>query len=243
MSKPCITCQIKPMRNGYYKGELLQNFIKFVPQTNKLFHSDINQKITMENLKPNSRIFYFATKYRDYTKPIQIRSRAYGKLENSGVAKVNSEGVATVYFDCPQLYKNDDGKVYHRHLHFLYWDPVNKLWGKKLYTKKVVCDVNEDFVKKFMKKAIVIDALPTDHYNEKHIKSAHSLPYNKRWTNVDVEKIVGKNKLKLIIVYCWNKNCNAAEKVIEKLNKLEYYNVVHYTNGISEWSGPTEYVE
>ncbi len=40
-----------------------------------------------------------------------------------------------------------------------------------------------------------------------------------------------------------DKNCNAAEKVIEKLNKLEYYNVVHYTNGISEWSGQTEFVE
>ena len=243
MNKPCITCQIKPMKNGYYKAELLENFIKFIPQTNKIFHNEASQKIKMDNLVPNTKIFYFATKYRDYTKPIQIRSKAYSKLENSGVAKVNSEGIATIYFDCPQLYKNDDGKVYHRHLHFLYWDPLNKLWKNKLNTKKIVCNVNEDFVKQNMKKAIIIDALPTDHYDEKHIKGAYSLPYNKKWTNVDVEKIVGKNKLKLIIVYCWNKNCNAFEKVIEKLNKMEYYNVVHYANGISEWSGSTDFVE
>lgn len=35
MSKPCITCQSKPLKSGYYTAELLHNFIKFIPQTNK----------------------------------------------------------------------------------------------------------------------------------------------------------------------------------------------------------------
>lgn len=240
MSKPCITCHSKPLKNGYYKAELLHNFIKFIPQTNKPFHNDANQKIKMENLEPNTEIFYFATKYRDFTKTIQIRSKAYSKLENSGIAKVNSKGEATIHVECPQIYVNDDKKVYHRHLHFLYWDKENKMWGNNLYTQKVICNVDEDFVKKNMKKAIIIDALPTDHYEEKHIKGAYSLPFNKKWTEKDVEKIVGKDKLKLIIVYCWDKKCDAGEKVCKKLNKMEYYNVVHYLNGISEWSGPVE---
>ena len=240
MNKPCITCNSKPIKNGYYKSELLHNFIKFIPQTSKLQHNDTNQKIKMEELKPNTIIFYFATKYRDFTKPIEIRSKAYSKLENSGIAKVNSKGEAIVYVDCPQIYKNDDGLVYHRHLHFLYLNIENKMWENNLYTQKVICNVDEDFVKKNLKKAIVIDALPIDHYNQKHIKGAHSLPFNKRWTEKDVEKITGKNKLKPIIVYCWDKNCDAGDKVCKKLNKMGFYNVVHYINGISEWSGAVE---
>jgi len=240
MNKPCITCQSKPIKNGYYKAELLHNFIKFIPQTNKEFHNKTNQKIKMEKLEPNTEIFYFATHYRDFTKSIQMRALAYKKLENSGIAKVNLKGEATIYIDCPQIYRNDDGEVYHRHLHFVYWDKKNNIWGNNLYTQKVICNVDEDFVKKNIKKAIIIDALPTDHYEEKHIKGAYSLPFNKRWSEKDVEKIVGKNKLKPIIVYCWDKKCNAAEKVCKKLNKLGYYNVVHYLNGISEWSGLVE---
>jgi hypothetical protein len=112
MSKPCITCHSKPTKNGYYKAELLHNFIKFIPQTNKLFHNDVNQKIKLENLEPNTEIFYFATKYRDFTKTIQIRSKAYSKLENSGIAKVNSKGETTIHVECPQIYINDDKKVY-----------------------------------------------------------------------------------------------------------------------------------
>jgi len=238
--KPCITCQNKPMKNGYYKAELLSKFINYLPKTNKLCCDEKNQKIKMEKLKPNSKIFYFATKNRDFTKPIQMRSAAYNNLKNSGVVKVNSKGETTVHLKCPQVYRNDDGKVYHRHFHFIYWDAKNNQWDENLYTQKIICHVNEDFVKKYLKKAILIDALPLDHYKEKHIKGAHSLPYNKKWTEKDVEKIVGKDKLKPIIVYCWNKKCSAAHDVCVKLNSMGYYNVMHYENGISGWSGPTE---
>lgn len=91
----------------------------------------------MDNLEPNTRIFYFATRYRDFIKSIQTRAKAYSKLDNCGVANVNSEGVANIYLDCPQLYLNDDGKVYHRHLHYLYWNKEDKMWDNKLYTKKL----------------------------------------------------------------------------------------------------------
>lgn len=241
MTKPCATCHNKPMKNGYYKAELLDRFINYLPTTNKIYCSASSPTLTLDKLKPNTSIFYFAPKNREFTKPIQMRYSAYSKLENSGVAKVNSKGETVVHLKFPQVYINeDDKKVYHRHFHFIYWDSKNNIWDKNLYTQKIIWNVNESFVKKNLKKAIIIDALPLNHYNEKHIKGAYSLPYNKRWTEKDVEKIVGKNKLKPIIVYCWNKKCDAAEKVCIRLNKMGYYNLVHYENGICEWSGPVE---
>jgi len=240
MVKPCILCQSKPTKDGYYKTELLEKFIKFMPKTNKLYCNEANQKIHMSKLIPNTTIFYFATRTRDFAKPIQMRSSAYHKLENSGVVKVNSKGETTIHLKCPQVYRNDDGKVYHRHVHFIYWNDKNDTWGENLFTKKIICKIDENSVKKNLKKAIIIDALPEKEYEEKHIKGSFSLPYNKRWTEEDVLKIVGKNKLKPIIVYSWNKNCDASKKVCLKLNKMEFYNLVHYENGICKWSGPTE---
>ena len=242
MSKPCISCHNKPMRNGYYKAELLDKFIKFLPKTNAPYCHSSNQKIHMEKLKPNTSIFYFATKNRDFTKSIQMRSSAYSKLENSGIVKVNSKGETTVHLKCPQIYRNDDGKVYHRHFHFIYWDKKNNTWDENLYTQKIICNVNENFVRTNQKKSIIIDALPEKEYNKKHIKGAFSLPSNKRWTEKDVLKLIGPNKLKPIIVYCWSKKCNAAEKVCIRLNKMGFYNIVHYENGINEWSGSVESV-
>ena len=49
-----------------------------------------------------------------------------------------------------------------------------------------------------------------------------------------------KNKQIPIIVYCYNKKCNAAKKVINKLNKMGYYNIVHFEDGISSWNGDIE---
>ena len=48
------------------------------------------------------------------------------------------------------------------------------------------------------------------------------------------------NKNHPIIVYCYSKECEAAVKLIKKLNKLGYNNSVHYKAGIQRWKGPTE---
>ena len=43
-----------------------------------------------------------------------------------------------------------------------------------------------------------------------------------------------------IILYCYSKDCDAAEKVYEKLNKMGFYNTLHYVDGISKWNGKIE---
>lgn len=44
-----------------------------------------------------------------------------------------------------------------------------------------------------------------------------------------------KNKNVPIIVYCYNKACNASVQLIKKLNKIGFHNVVDYEKGIQDW--------
>ena len=40
-----------------------------------------------------------------------------------------------------------------------------------------------------------------------------------------------------MLVYCLNKSCTASTKVLKKIEKLGYKNVVDYENGIKGWKG------
>lgn len=225
--KPCITCHNKPMKNGIFKAELQHFADKNLPKDNKCYHDKSGNKIHITGLKPNKTIFYFATNQHDFTKSIKPRVKAYDKLQNSGVLRINKDGEADAYLHCPQLYINHDGKVYSRHFHFLYWNDDKKEWDKNLFTQQILCDVDNDFVGKHIKKSILIDARPEEYYTKEHVKGAISMPYNKKWTEEMVfEKIKTENKLVPIILYC-AKGCNAAYKLYEKLNKLEFYNTMH----------------
>jgi len=236
--KPCMTCQNKPIKNGIYKAHLEHFTEKNLPKDNKCFHKNGN-KITISKLKPNKTIFYFATNENDFTKTIKSQNEAYNNLKNSGVVRVNKDGEANAYLKCPQLYKNSDGNVYSRHMHFVYWNDEKKLWDKNLYTQQILCDVNEDFVKKHMKDSIIIDARTPEYYEKSHVKGAINLPYNKRWTEECVLEELKKgmknykgNKLVPIILYC-AKGCNAANKLYQKLNKLGFYNTMHAPGNLS----------
>ena len=227
-----MTCMNKPTKNGVYKAHLEHFSEKHLPKDNKCFHND-GHKIEMSKLKPNKTIFYFASNERDFTKSINSQLKAYDNLKNSGVVRVNKEGEASVYLKCPQLYSNVDGNVYSRHMHFVYWNDDKKTWDKNLYTQQILCDVDEDFVKKHMKKSIVIDARPCDLYNKSHFKGAINLPYNKKWTEKSLLEEFKKgmknydgNKLVPIIIYC-SKNSDMGHKLYTKLNKLGFYNTMH----------------
>ena len=230
--KPCMTCQNKPIKNQIFKAQLAHFSDKKLPKDNKSYHKD-GHKIGISNIEPNKTIFYFATNDRDFTKSIKSQVEAYDNLKNSGVTKTNKEGDATMYLKCPQLYMNTDGNVYSRHIHFLYWDDKKEMWDKNLYTQQILCNVNEEFVKKYMKKSIIIDARTPQYYKKSHVKGAINLPYNKRWNEMSVleelkngMKNYDGNKLVPIILYC-SKGCNSANKLYNKLNKLGFYNTMH----------------
>lgn len=243
--KTCYSCSSKPTKNGVYKS-YLENFIfNQVPKDNTHYHKIGATSRMIEELKPNTCIFYFGTGHRDITQPLKNFEGAYGKLKNSGVTRTDSKGRAKFFLDCPQVYKSLSGTVHERHLHYLYWNEKSKSWNQNLYTQPVICNVSQEYVKKHMSKCLVIDALPEKMYNNKHIKGAYNLPIDKRTTEENVKKIVKKRFNKTtknipIIIYCYFHGCDAAEKVLKRLNKLGYNNIVHYKNGIKSWKGQTE---
>jgi rhodanese-related sulfurtransferase len=239
--KACYSCSSKPIKNGVYKSNLEEFIAKQLPKDNTHTHKIGSHSRIIKNLKPNTCIFYFASKKRDFTNPLQKFKDAYGTLKNSGVTRTDSKGNAKFFLDCPQVYISLSGKVHERHLHYLYWEQKNKMWNPNLYTQPLICDVNQEFVKKNMNKALIIDALPEKMYNKKHIKGAINIPYNKTVSHALLRKKCPKmNKNHPIIVYCYSKECEAALKLIRKLNKLGYANSVHYKAGIQGWKGPIE---
>jgi len=233
MLKPCITCHSKPIKNGIYKAEIQHFAEKQLPKDNKCYHRKESVKIVLSGLKPDKTIFYFAAEERDFTKSIQHRLKAYGKLLNNGVCHTNSNGNCSIYLDCPQLYINDDDVVYSRHFHFIYWDNKNLKWNTDLFTQQILCEVDNNFVLKHMKKSIVVDARLKEYYEKSHIKNAISLPYNKKWVDDIIfeefkksMKNYNNDKLIPIIIYC-SKDHVDGHKLYTKLNKLGFYNTVH----------------
>lgn len=219
----------KPMYNG-----ILQDFlIKHLPKTNKCYHKK-GIKINLTNLKPNSCIFYYAAEERDFTKSILTKVRAYNKFTNSGVARTDDKGNTVAYLRCPQLYLRD-GVVYERHIHLLYWDDKLGDWDLHMLSLPILCDVDDKFVMKYMKKSFILDACSDarshEHSHERNhqgkseleiLDRSISIPDNKRWTEkMIMDKIGCSNKLAPIILI-------NGRKLYIKLNKLGFYNTMNY---------------
>ncbi len=238
--KPCATCSTKPYKKNIYSAVLKDFVRKNLPKSTKHYSNKKGYKIHLQNLSPNKTIFYFASETRDFRKPILARNVAYNTLKNSGVTTSDSNGNATFYLSCPQLYKEPSkNRIYSRHFHFLYFNNSKKMWIPKLFTHKILCDIHQHHVKKYMKSKNVkiVDALPSKYFKQKHIYGAINIPHNKKITLSHVQKLLGKNKNVPIIVYCYSSKCNAAEKLYNKLDKLGYHNIIHYVDGISKWNG------
>ena len=243
--KACYSCSEKPIKNGVYKAHTEKNLLQYFPKDNTHFHKKGAPSRLIHGLKPNTCIFYFATHKRLITNDILKFKDAYGHLNNSGVTRSDSKGNARFFLDCPQVYISLNGKIYNRHIHYAYWDHKNKEWNTNLYTQPIICHVDTEFVMNHMSKCLIIDALPEKMFDKKHIKGSYNLPYNKRWNESDLKECI-KDKFKKvsknipIIVYCYNKSCDASTKVLKKLEKMGYKNVVEYSSGIQGWKGPSE---
>lgn len=259
---PCEVCYPKKLHGGtgifkLKSGDTMLR--KYFPKSKEIHsletHTNINANanangstlngIALTGLKPNKTIFYFATNSRDFALPQMKFADAYNHLENSGIVRTDSKGSTNVSIHCPQVYIAEDEKVYSRHLHLVYWDDNKQDWDEDIYTHQIFCNVTKEFVKKHMKsnknssKVLIIDALPEEYYNKKHIKGAINLPADNKWTLDSVMERLpkGAHSTTPMIIYCYNAECTAAEKLYNKLNKLGFYNTMHYLEGISDWDG------
>ena len=239
----CNTCSSKIDKSSHiYKAKYDKFIEKHLPKTDKPYHYVNTIKIKVTGIQANSTIFYFAALPRDFTKNILTRDNAYNKLQNSGVTKSNSNGVAYFYLKCPQVYQVPEKKIFSRHFHFLYWK--DNQWGKKVYSHKIVCEVDKKFVKRHLKNnnVVIIDTLPKESFNNNHIDGAINVQYdqyiNKNKLLKDIQIRTGKDKVSLsvpIIIYCLDKYCDVALIVKERLDRIGFCNTMYYHDGLKDW--------
>jgi len=241
--KICNTCTSRSEGSpSIYKAKYDKFIEKYAPKTNRPYHNPDTIRVRVEGVKPETLIFYFAAMPRDFTKKILMRDSAYDKLQNSGVTKSNDKGIAYFYIKCPQIYQVPEKKIFSRHFHFLYWR--DNQWEKTVYTHKILCNVDREFVLNYINRrnVIIIDALPRESFNEWHIEGAINVPYDRSINRAkllkDIKMRTGKDEISLsvpIIIYSWDKYCEAAAIVKERLDRLGFCNTLYYQEGIKLW--------
>jgi rhodanese-related sulfurtransferase len=255
---PCEVCNIQKLTgsNAIYKLKSGDTHLRqYLPPDNTptkstdvrsstgIASSSEPETVILKGLKPNTTIFFFAsnTPNPDFTASISPFKKAYGHLENSGVARTDNNGQVSFKINCPRVYLAEDGEVYSRHIHWIYWNNKSKSWGNDIYTHQIFCNVDKKFVKKYAgnssKKVILIDALSEESYRERHIPGAVNLPASKKWSLDEVMRVLpsGTHSTTPMIIYCYSPECTAGEKLWIQLNKLGFYNTMHYSGGISNW--------
>jgi hypothetical protein len=104
-----------------------------------------SMRIEVDNLPPMRSIFYFAPNHpkRGQAKELLNHADAYKGLKNSGVADVSATGKATIHIRCPQVYINEDNKVYPRHFHFYYFHKDTLVRYGPIQTRHVMCKIDK----------------------------------------------------------------------------------------------------
>lgn len=81
---------------------------------------------------------------------------------------------------------------------------------------------------------LVLDVLPSKHYESQHIPGAKNIPLE-RGDFVDRVGEVAKNKQQQIVVYCANSDCDLSPKAAKRLEGAGYENIVDFDEGIEAW--------
>ena len=218
------------------------NFYLNQPATSHPKKFNIVVSTNVKDILPNTKntyVFFWGSLKRDYlnTKYPQP-AKAYGDFSNCGVAKINGKGKVVFKFVNPTPYQYE-GVKYPPHLHFVYLKK-NRLWDDVCHTLIVTPNIKLPLFKTLLKsgKYLVLCALP-QRFGFPIIKGSHRLSFEAPLNSID-EKITHFLSQKLlknndniknipIITYCKNKECDAEDKLIEKLRKLGYINVTQFS--------------
>ena len=230
---PQITC------NPNYNWFLERNLSTILPKSYK--HSltfsvkDVKKKIPMDVDPNDTWVAYWATYLRDYgqTKPIGP-IEAYGSFDNSGLSRVDENGFVTIYYETPTPYMVE-GIVYPPHIHFTFLQK-DRTWRLNQTTMDIIPDIHLGLFNKLRvnKEYTLVNAVPNNV--QENIGGSLRIPFNSNLTLID--KTLKKNlasKHSPIIVYCGNPECNASYKLMQKLLKLGYNNLIHYPGGLEEY--------
>ena len=204
----------------------------------------------------NKFVLYWASKPSKHHLKILDAKKAYGSFENSGISKVNKDGILHIYIQCPQNYKTiisgeTHEDTFYRHVHFLF-QKEKKEWDiDKIYTKVINCFLPME--KSSFSQGILLNTLPKEEFEKEHIPHSHHLDFQKikklsseqlHFFFQDlIDKFYPKIKKALdngdlvpynipLILYCKNKKCNLSDKAQEILYKKGFVNIKILKDGI-----------
>lgn len=245
------------------KHDYTRHFIDEHPLTLKTPKTfNVEMKMEVGRRFAGRRLLYWAANDKKLRSPIIEDARtAYGRFENSGVAKVSSTGNVVLRFDCPQLYKakhNDKSKstTFFRHVHFV----VDKdgEWDRQIYTKVVICKYRFNTFIDELKSGttVIINALPAEYFAKDHVPNSYNL-FHKTIAKMSVKELhdwfgevikihypklashLKSKKLEMyeipIVTYCAHEKCNASELALKELMKKGFVNINEYGGGIMEY--------
>jgi len=81
---------------------------------------------------------------------------------------------------------------------------------------------------------ILIDTLPEESYEQRHIPGAHSVPANEPDFVERVDELV-ESRDDTVIVYCSDESCGLSPEAAEKLEEAGFTNVLDFSGGLKEW--------
>ena len=78
----------------------------------------------------------------------------------------------------------------------------------------------------------LIDVLPKESYEGRHLPKAKSIPVNELADRAEKEL---SDKEKEVVVYCASKECQASPTAAKKLIEMGYKKVVDFEDGLAGW--------
>lgn len=82
---------------------------------------------------------------------------------------------------------------------------------------------------------VLIDVLGAMSYAQRHLPGAINIPGRGENFVAEVEKAVGGDKNREVIVYCASFSCQASPAAAGKLADAGFTNVVDYEGGLADW--------
>lgn len=216
---------------------------------------DTKAEISLGAKYANRWIFYWAANQAS-SYVIKPAPDAYGaNYTNSGITKSDDTGRLIFKLECPQPY-SVNGKTFYPHIHFMVSNSKNQHWELKVRTINIVCNFSRQKVKTVIKNGsyLIINALPKEYFDKQHIPHSVNLFYkdaqymtdgkidsfikiNLQYLNNDLKKLIDNKKLSIkdipILVYCYNKTCDAGKRLIKRLQLANYHKIVEYDEGVS----------
>jgi len=203
-----------------------------------------------------NRWIYFWGANKSSSYKIKSAPDAYGlNYTNSGITKTDNNGKVIFRLECPQPYQVNN-KTYYPHVHFIISQKDNEHWELKVRAFTIVCNIDRKKLEVAIrnKSYLIINALPKEYFNKGHIPNSVNLYYKDAYNmtnkqidqfvhnnldhlDLEINKLVKNKQLALrdipIIVYCYNKSCDAGKRLASRLLEVGYHKILEYADGVT----------